>query len=234
MTEQLEELLSTEFRNGPYEMPVNADRLTTTLRRRRSRRNAMKAATAVCGAALAVTAGVGVLNAFGPGSGQSQPAAPGSTTPSVMASQSVAPQRPRPDSVQLGNAVVRGLPAEAKLTDPTQALSRPPILVLPQTGDRAVLYVPTGQSAEIRLVVVVDAKDRPGLPGVVVTDRDWLRSSSLNGARTLLTVDDSTQTTYLSVSTTTGRRWDLAATGPDAAARLDLLRAVIVATTTSN
>ncbi|MEU7909350.1 hypothetical protein [Actinoplanes sp. NPDC049118] len=227
MTEKLEELLAAEFRGGRYELQVDADRLSTTLRRRRSRRTAVTAAAAVCGLALVATAGVGMLNVFGPGPSQVQSAGPAPATSAVVASPTVAAKRIRADSVQLGDAVVRGLPAEAKLVDAGAALARPPAVVLPQTGDRAVLTVPVDQGTEIRLAVVADAEDHPGLPGMP-DEQDWL--GSLGGAHALLTVDDVTDTTYLSVNTPTGRRWHLAASGPDAAARLTLVRAVTVAT----
>jgi hypothetical protein len=218
MTERVEELLAAEFRDGPYDLPVDADRLTRTARRRRSRRTTVTAAAAVCGVALAATTGISMLNAFDPAPGDVQTAAP----PSASASPAT-PLRIKADAVQLGEAVVLGLPAEAKLLSTLQ----PPVIVMPVTGDRAVLSVPGEQNTETQLVVVVDAEDRPGLPGVPEA-QDWF--GSLRGAQALLTVDDRTQTTYLSMNTPAGRRWYLAATGPDAAARLDLIRAVAVAT----
>ncbi|GGN21727.1 hypothetical protein FHR83_002182 [Actinoplanes campanulatus] len=226
MTEKLEELLAAEFRDGPYDLPVDADRLTTTARRRRARRTAGTAAAAVCAVALGATAGISMLNASGPGPADLQPAGPALSISSAPATPALVPLRIRADSVQIGEAVVRGLPAEAELLN-TAGAAQPPAAALPSTGDRASLSVPGKQDAETRLTVVVDAQDRPGLPGDP-EPQDWF--GSLGGAKALLTVDDSAQTTYFTMNTPAGRRWDLAATGADATARLALIKDVAVAT----
>ncbi len=226
MTEKLEELLVAEFRDDSYDLPVDADRLTTVLRRRRARRTAATVAAAGAGVALAATLGVGAVNFVGSGPGEPDGAV--AASPAASAQATVA-TRLTTDSVRLGDVVVRGLPAEAKLaTDPAAALARPPAVELPATGDRAVLTVPSAAATEIRLVVVANARDSVGLPGVADDDEPWL--SSLGGAHALLTVDGATNTTYLSARTPAGPRWHLAATGTDAAARLALIRAVTVAT----
>lgn len=229
MTEKLEELLAAEFRDGPYDLPADADRLTATARRRRSRRTVTTAAAAVCGVALAATAGVGLLDVFTPGPGTVESASSAPATALAPTPSTVAPERIGADSVRLGDAVLRGLPATAEL-DAGATSGRPPVAVLPRTGDRAVLSVPAGGSTRTQLAVVVGAEDRPGLPGVPDA-QDWF--GSLGGAQALLTVDDSTETTYLTMNTPAGLRWHLAATGPDASARLTLLQAVAVATATA-
>ncbi|MBO3736533.1 hypothetical protein [Actinoplanes flavus] len=227
MTEKLEELLAAEFRDGPYDLPVDAGRLTMTARRRRSRRAAGTAAAAVCAVALGATTGFSMLNASGPGPADLQPAGPALSISSAPATPAPVPLRIRADSVQIGEAVVRGLPAEAELLNTAGAAAQPPAVVLPSTGDRALLSVPGKQDAETRLTVVVDSQERPGLPGDPAP-QDWF--GALGGAQALLTVDDSAQTTYLTMNTPAGRRWYLAATGADATARLALIEVVAVAT----
>lgn len=222
MTDKLEDLLAAEFRNGSYELSVDADRLTTTLRRRRARRNT--ATVAGAGVALAATIGVGVGYLGGPGAVPTPPADPVTAT-----SAASVVRRLTPDTVRIGDAVLRGLPADAKLaTDPGAALAEPPAVVLPATGDRAVFTVPSRSATTIRLVVVAGAEQGPGLPGFPADDQSWL--GALGGAHSLLMVDDPTHTTYLSTTTPAGQRWHLAASGPDEAARLALIRTVATAT----
>lgn len=229
MTDKLEDLLVAEFRDGSYELPVDAGRLATALRRRRARRTTVTAAASVAGVALAATAGVGAMNLVGPGTAPGPSAGSAvATTASSGAPATAVARWVAPGTLRLGDADVRGLPAGSTVAAAGDPAVVEPRVESPATGDGVVLTVPSTSGARIRLAVVVDAQGRAGLPGVPATDQDWL--GSLGGSPALLTVDGPTDTTYFSATTPTGRRWHLAATGSDAVARLALVRTVALAT----
>lgn len=216
MTDHLEQRLTTEFREGAYDLPVDYADLSAAVRRRRARRSR----AVVGGSAAAVVAvtlgGIVAVN------GLSGP--PANPVP-AQTSATGGPRQLSADTVQLADVMVGGLPAGFRLApEPDQALAEPPKLTaLPTDGDRAVVVAESTAATTSRIVVVIGFAQKVGMPGAVTQE---VKLPAMDGAKWLVTEDAASSTTYFRASTPTGRRWFIAVTGPKAADRLAVVESV--------
>lgn len=217
MTDNLEQRLTTEFRDSAYELPVDVEEMAGIVRRRRARRSASAVGASVAGVAVLTAAGiVTVANLSGSDPDQVTPDRPAISGPKQTGGA----------EVRLADVVVRGLPAGTRpAPDPEAALAVAPVLrAQPTSGERTVLAVDPAVRGVTRVVVVVGYEAPVGLPGTP-DEYQWL--GRLQGAKGLATDDDGTA--YFTASTPAGRKWFVAVTGPDAAGRLAALEAIATA-----
>jgi len=220
------ELGSDHYRFTP-EVPVGR------VRRRIRRRRALQAGAAAGAVALAVAGVLALVPALGrPGAerpGQ-PPVASGMTSrkPDPLSTGTPAGLS---DAAVLAGLPIRGVPAYLMVApDAAAAMRTAPALSVQPTGGAQRAFTRGDHQGDVdRLVVVLDHDEPLGLVGTPLTDA-WVSASTLGGLQPLATDDAASRTAYLTAFSPTGKRWFIAVTGPDRAARLTVLKSVATAT----